>query len=370
MQTNALKRDLRIDLLRGLALVFIYIDHIPFDRLSHLTLRNFGYTNAADVFVLLAGTSFALAYARRLDVSGLKAVLGPVLRRIFTIYFAHILVLLLGLIVLVQAGRDAPLDLFSTISGPVWAGLSPRDAIAMATTLEYQPPYFDILPLYVALLLMAIPILLLARVHWALALAASIALWAFAEFYGLNFSSTRSDAGWYFNPLSWQFVFTVGICLGLASQRPAPILEVPWLPLVCVLYLCVAFFMSAPWRRYGVPIDYCNIETLPLLNSSVDRQTPWRFANTLAWVFLIARYVPRDAGWLTHPVTQLATRMGRHSLAVFCVGSLLSLVARVFFACTHDSWLVEIALDVGGTGLLALTAYMLDHEPRHAPDTA
>jgi hypothetical protein len=66
------KRDLRIDLFRGLALVVIYIDHIPSDRLSHLTIRNFGFTSAADIFVLLAGISFALAYVPRLDAPSIS----------------------------------------------------------------------------------------------------------------------------------------------------------------------------------------------------------------------------------------------------------------------------------------------------------
>lgn len=356
--------------MRGLALVFIYIDHIPFDRLSHFTLRNFGYTNAADIFVLLAGVSFALAYAARFDTLGLRAVLGRITRRILTIYIAHILVLILGLIFLIEVNRDAPLDLFSTASGPVWAGLSPPEAITMSVTLEYQPPYFDILPLYVVLLLMAIPILLLARIHWSLAFAASLAIWFAAEFYGLNFPSTRSAAGWYFNPLSWQIVFIAGLCIGLASLNRVPIPNIPWLPLACGLYLLAALVMAAPWRRYGIPMDYCNFEVPPLLNSSVDRQTPWRFLNTLAWVVLVARYIPRDAGWLTHPLAQVVTRMGRHSLVVFCVGVLLALAARVLLACASNGWLVEIALDIGGTGVLALTAYVLDDQPRPAANTA
>jgi hypothetical protein len=48
-------RDLRIDFLRGLALLFIFIDHIPDNGLAHFTLRNFGFADAAEVFVLLAG---------------------------------------------------------------------------------------------------------------------------------------------------------------------------------------------------------------------------------------------------------------------------------------------------------------------------
>jgi hypothetical protein len=70
-------RDLRIDFLRGLALLFIFIDHIPDNGLAHFTLRNFGFADAAEVFVLLAGFSAVLAYKRSFPGPGAyRAVAG------------------------------------------------------------------------------------------------------------------------------------------------------------------------------------------------------------------------------------------------------------------------------------------------------
>ena len=48
-------RDLRADVFRGLALWFIFIDHIPDNWLGHATLRNFALCDATEAFVLLAG---------------------------------------------------------------------------------------------------------------------------------------------------------------------------------------------------------------------------------------------------------------------------------------------------------------------------
>ena len=48
-------RDHRIDFFRGLALVFIFWDHIPGNPLANLTVRNFGFSDAAEIFVFLAG---------------------------------------------------------------------------------------------------------------------------------------------------------------------------------------------------------------------------------------------------------------------------------------------------------------------------
>ena len=44
-------RDVRLDLFRGLSLFFIFIDHIPNNVLSYVTLRSIGFSDAAEVFV-------------------------------------------------------------------------------------------------------------------------------------------------------------------------------------------------------------------------------------------------------------------------------------------------------------------------------
>ena len=44
-------RDPRIDFFRGVALIWIFIDHVPGNLLAHLTLRNFGFSDASELFV-------------------------------------------------------------------------------------------------------------------------------------------------------------------------------------------------------------------------------------------------------------------------------------------------------------------------------
>jgi hypothetical protein len=363
MATLPSKRDLRIDLFRGLALVIIYIDHIPTDRLANLTLRNFGFTSAADIFVLLAGMSFALAYAPRLETHGLPAVIRQVGRRLVTIYAAHLAVLFVGLALLIAIGRDAVLDLF--IANPVsWAGLSPSWAAVMAFTLEYQPPYFDILPLYIVLLAFAVPLVLLARVHLILMLSASALVWLVAEIWAVNIPSSRSTAGWYFDPMSWQIVFAAGLAIGLLGLRRTPLPRAPWLAGLSVLVILASFALVFPCRHYGPFSSHCYFEPLSHISGLLDRQSPWRFVDTLAWVYLIARTIPRDARWLGHPLAQVLTRMGKHSLAIFSIGTLLSLLGRAFLSHSGAAWGTQIGVFVAGTAVLALAAYLLDRKPR------
>src|SRR5258706_13316015 len=84
------QRDLRIDFFRGLALVFIFIDRVPGNDLACLTLRNFGFADAAEVFVLLAGFSAVLAYGRTFETEGFRAGTARVLDRVRDIYLWHL----------------------------------------------------------------------------------------------------------------------------------------------------------------------------------------------------------------------------------------------------------------------------------------
>ena len=97
MEANANRRgehDQRerseIDFLRGLALLFIFIDHIPDNGLAHFTLRNFGFADAAEVFVLLAGFSAVLAYQRSFEREGFRAGAARVMDRVRDIYLWHL----------------------------------------------------------------------------------------------------------------------------------------------------------------------------------------------------------------------------------------------------------------------------------------
>ncbi len=77
------KRDLRIDVFRGLALATIFIDHIPGNPYEHATLRNFGFSDAAEGFFLMSGIAAGIAYAGRfmpgpLAQNGAWAAIAPV----------------------------------------------------------------------------------------------------------------------------------------------------------------------------------------------------------------------------------------------------------------------------------------------------
>ena len=97
MQTG---RDQRIDFFRGLALIFILWDHIPHNPLAELTVRNFGLSDAAEIFVFLAGYAAVLAYGKIARRDGFLLASVKILRRAWVLYVVHIFLLavLMGIV--------------------------------------------------------------------------------------------------------------------------------------------------------------------------------------------------------------------------------------------------------------------------------
>src|SRR3981189_1341955 len=146
------KRIDGIDFWRGPALLIIFIYHLTENVFQHVTQKNFGFSDAAELFVFLAGVSVALAYGTRFfegeTVGGVRAVL----RRAFTLYWVQILISLLIIAIFVGAaalrGENALLE-------DADAGVSnPLQTSAGILALLHQLENANILPLSIALFLM------------------------------------------------------------------------------------------------------------------------------------------------------------------------------------------------------------------------
>ena len=88
------QRELRLDLFRGLALWLIYIDHVSPDILTWGTIRNYGFSDATEIFIFISGYTAALVYGRAMLESGMVIGTARVLRRVWQIYTAHLLLFL------------------------------------------------------------------------------------------------------------------------------------------------------------------------------------------------------------------------------------------------------------------------------------
>ena len=214
-------RDLRVDFFRGLALWWIFVDHIPGNVMAIYSLHSVALCDAAEVFVLLAGFGAAKAYGGAMDRHGWLYGAADALRRAWVLYFAHIF---LFVVYAAQVSNSvARLDRVTYLDESRLDVLAraPYRALLEALTLRYQPSLLNILPLYVALLAMfAVTLPLLRRPRLLLGL--SIGLYLAARQWDLNLPAWHAS-GWYFDPFTWQLLFVIGAVLAYAPPRlPRP----------------------------------------------------------------------------------------------------------------------------------------------------
>ncbi|KAB2870504.1 MAG: hypothetical protein F9K43_09845, partial [Bauldia sp.] len=205
-------RDTRIDVLRALALITIFINHIPQNPLEQLTSKNFGFSDAAEAFVLISGVSAALAYGSRfLSGAGLATSL-KMWRRAGVLYLAQLGTTMTTLAIFAFFSLHfAVPELMTQINiRPVMDDTAA--ALVGIVTLGHQLGYNNILSMY-AVVLLALPVsLLIARAFGIGAMvAASGALWLAAGIFRIGPPNFPNDGVWFLNPLSWQFLFVIGV---------------------------------------------------------------------------------------------------------------------------------------------------------------
>jgi hypothetical protein len=364
------QRDLRIDFFRGLALIFIFIDHIPDNRLANFTLRNFAFADAAELFVLLAGFSAVLAYGRTFETEGFQAGVKRTLHRAGQIYIWHI-----GLLLLCGFGLAA---IATALANPMYVEAiklhvfadQPVHALASAATLINQPNLLNILPLYVMLLLVWAPLLLwmVSRAPFV-ALGLSIGLWATANIFSLNLPAQQNPAGWVFNPFTWQVLMTIGaITAHFSLRRPIPV--IPWLVIAAGAYAVFAFLFVAPWAL--IPGLENTRLMAPDALGSLDRiyVPAWRLVSILALGYLALVLISARSRWLTEPWAVAVANCGRHSLQIFCLATVLSLGAWVFLTEIAGNGLApQLVVNFVGIALMLATAALLTQR-KAAPESA
>ena len=327
-------RDHRIDLIRGVALTMIFINHVPGNMFERVTSRNFGFSDAAEAFVLLAGISAALAYGRGFsDGVVWRAALRP-WGRAWSLYQVHLMLSLavLALVAgLMRFGGNPALMLGDNFDALL------RDPLGVFVGLPlmlHQFGYVNILPLYV-LLLLATPAALWLGIRRPMGLlAGSVGLWLLAGTARVNLTTYPGLNGWFLNPLSWQLIFVVGLLIGLrlkADQRLVPVH--PKLMALAAGYLGVSLvWVSVPQVAHGGRALLGALADLgvPRLFVQFDKgyvELP-RLLHVLSLAYLASAW-PALRTAAAAPGLRLLAVMGRQALPVFAFGTMLSFVARI-----------------------------------------
>ncbi len=346
-------RDLRVDFFRGLALWWIFVDHIPGNVMATYSLHSVALCDAAEVFVLLAGFGAAKAYGGAMDRHGWLYGAADALRRAWVLYFAHIF---LFVVYAAQVSNSvARLDRITYLdeSRLDVLGRLPYRALLEALTLRYQPSLLNILPLYVALLaLFALALPLLRRPRLLLVL--SLGLYVAARQWDLNFPAWQAS-GWYFNPFTWQLLFVIGALLAYAPPRlPRPRLAFDLLAALVLLAGLVLHFIVWPHPEMlaGLPLPLAHA-LLWMDKTSLD---PPRIFSILALVWVVVRLISQQSDWLLSRPGRIVVLLGQHSLPVFCWSIFLGFFARLGLEA-NDGAAMQLAVNLlGGLAMLTVAA--------------
>jgi hypothetical protein len=355
-------RDLRLDLFRGLALLFIFIDHIPDNVLSYVTLHSVAFSDAAEVFVFISGYAAAMVYGKALQRQGCMAAAGRIYRRVWQLYAAHILTFVLLAAGVCYATLSLHDQNFTEDFGIDNFVDEPRVAIIKLLLLQYQPQFLDILPMYM-IFLGVLPLLLLLLRSWLpLPLVISGVLYLLTLRFGWQPHSYPEDEAWFFNPLAWQFLFVIGATAGYApySRQTLP-LNSAWLGKLSVALVVAIGIISLSWTIHSAYEAFPALlmrELSPLVEDKADL-APLRLVSFLALAIASAHIVRRDSALLRGPIAQWIIRCGQHSLQIFCLGILLSVLGYIVLTSVRGDIPMQLAIDLGGILLMVAAAALL-----------
>jgi len=358
-------RDLRIDACRGIALWCIFLDHIPNNVGSWLTIRNYGFSDAAEVFMFVSGVTCALAYSKAWRCEGWTAVIRRTLRRSWDIYVAFLLLTLACAILVHFAGGGRLADESNT---QILLD-HPRTTLAHAAILQYRPVNTDVLPIFVLLHLLFAPLLWLLLRLPNVTLGASLALYALVHVFGWTVPAWP-NGHWAFNPLAWQLLVVLGAWWMLEGKRFRPWVTSRTALVAAGLYLVSSLIIALSWRIK--PLEALVPQALLTLLYPMDKSNldPLRLLHFLALAVLAAWFVPRNWRGLMTPVMRCAICCGQNSLPIYCLGVLLTFASHLALLDISEGLTMQIALSVGGVLVMILAATLLNLikiKPRQQP---
>ncbi len=224
----ATERDLRLDLFRGLALWLIFLDHIPSNAVSWVTIRNYGFSDATEIFVFISGFTAAFVYGRAMNDQGFVVASARVLKRSWQIYVAHVFLFAIYLAEIAYISQTFDNPLYTEEMGILDFLKHPDVTIMQALLLKFKPVNMDVLPLYIVLLACFSPALWLLLRAPNIALATSALLYALMWKFDINLPAYPSGT-WAFNPFAWQLLFVFGGWCALGgAQKLAPWVHSPF----------------------------------------------------------------------------------------------------------------------------------------------
>ena len=359
-ELSARDGDLRLHLLLGLAAWFLFLDHVPHNAVSLLTLRNFGFSGATDLFVFVGGYTAAILYGRMMLERGFVVTATRIFKRLWQLYVAYVVlfVVYIDLIGYVARKSRAP-ELIGEFNVTGIVDHAVRTLIH-GLLLQAKPLNLDVLQLFIVLMAF-LPVVLVGMMRRPnLTMVASIALYFIARQLDWNLSSFP-DGRWYLNPFCWQLLFVLGAWFASIDARQMRAVhalhDVPTLRVAARLYLTFALVVTVAGKFPRV----AGIVPDPLLDALLpndkENLVPYRVLHFLALVFLFTCVVPRSWRGFRWQVLQPIIKCGEEWLPVFCAGVFLSFAGHLVLITGPDLFAMHVLVSLAGISIMTGVAY-------------
>jgi hypothetical protein len=360
------QRDLRIDFFRGLSLYMVLVDHIPWDPISKVTYRAFGFSDAAEIFFFLSGVSCGITYSRVLTRNGWLGLMTTIMKRATKIYFYYLLCSF-AVIVFAIAAADP-------MASEVWPSLhsiqkDPVTAVQTTIELASPTPHSYILAIYVLLTLIVIPLFLAGAKYSAeLTLGFSGLIWIICQLdphLMLDYFNPILTPYWteYFNPLAWQFLLSIGMFIGIKYDSPPPLLVTiqrsGWVLVAGWAIVITSFLAKHP--SYSSLYLHVDLGCLQISNHTLAKSnlTVVRLLHFLSVALLVATYLKASNPIFLWISAVPFTAAGKRSLELYSLSVALSTLIGILVGSQSVSFVGQIGLDCIAIVLMALTAIAL-----------
>lgn len=366
-EISARDGDLRLCLLLGIAAWFLFLDHIPHNAVNLLTLRNFGFSGATDLFVFVGGYTAAILYGKMMLERGFIVTATRIFKRLWQLYAAYVVlfVIYIDLIGYVARKTAAP----EIIGEFNVAGIVDHTirTLIYGLLLQAKPLNLDVLQLFIVL--MAFFPFVLIGMMWrpTLTLAGSVGLYAAARYLDWNLSA-YPDGRWYFNPFCWQLLFVLGAWLALSGAKTMravhALQRLSILRMAALLYLLFALTVTLAGKFPQLAAVMPEPVLDAFLPNDKENIAAYRVLHFLALAFLVNYLLPRNWRGFQSPALQPLMKCGEEWLAVFCAGVFLSFAGHFVLITGPDSLAMQVLVSVAGISAMTGVAYYVSWSRR------
>jgi hypothetical protein len=359
----AFHHDARLYLTLGIANWSVFVDHIPNNVVNLLTLRNFGFSGAADLFVFVVGYGVAIIHGRMALERGYVVAATRIFRRVWRLYAAYVVlfVIYIATIAYVASQSMAPEIIHEyNISGILD---HPLRILVRGLVLQEEPLNLDLLQLMIPLMAFFPFALwgLLRRPN--LTLAASVALYVAARWFEWNFR-VYPDQDWTFNPLCWQMLMVLGGWFAVTGASGRALHGMSWLRILAGAYLIFAMAVTLMRHSPALAVYLPDVVVNSIAPTDKENLAPYRVIHFLALAFLATHLIPADHPGLKLRPLQAVITCGEEWLAVFCVAVFLSFAGHLILITGPNLVVMQIAVSLVGFAAMTAVAYYISWSRR------